>query len=33
MSLGENIYKFRVAKKLSQEDFANAMEVSRQSVS
>ena len=33
MSLGENIYKFRVEKKLSQEDFAYAMEVSRQSVS
>ena len=33
MSLGENIYKLRIKKKLSQEDFANAMEVSRQSVS
>ena len=33
MSLGENIYKLRVEKKLSQEDFATAMEVSRQSVS
>ena len=33
MSLGENIYKLRTGKKLSQEDFAFAMEVSRQSVS
>lgn len=33
MSLGENIYKLRTGKKLSQEDFASAMEVSRQSVS
>ena len=33
MSLGENIYKLRTKKKLSQEDFAAAMEVSRQSVS
>ena len=33
MSLGENIYKLRTGKKLSQEDFAVAMEVSRQSVS
>ena len=33
MSLGENIYKLRTRKKLSQEDFAAAMEVSRQSVS
>ena len=33
MSLGENIYKFRTGKHLSQEDFAAAMEVSRQSVS
>ena len=33
MSLGENIYNLRTAKKLSQEDFAAAMEVSRQSVS
>ena len=33
MSLGENIYKLRTGKKLSQEDFAAAMEVSRQSVS
>lgn len=33
MSLGENIYKLRTERKLSQEDFASAMEVSRQSVS
>ena len=33
MSLGENIYKLRTGKHLSQEDFAAAMEVSRQSVS
>ena len=33
MNLGENIYKLRTKKKLSQEDFAAAMEVSRQSVS
>ena len=33
MSLGENIYKLRTGKRLSQEDFAAAMEVSRQSVS
>ena len=33
MTLGENIYKLRTGKKLSQEDFAAAMEVSRQSVS
>ena len=33
MGLGENIYKYRTEKKLSQEDFASAMEVSRQSVS
>ena len=33
MSLGENIYKLRTAKRMSQEDFAAAMEVSRQSVS
>ena len=33
MSLGENIYKLRTERKLSQEDFAAAMEVSRQSVS
>ena len=33
MSLGQNIYKLRTGKRLSQEDFAAAMEVSRQSVS
>lgn len=33
MSLGENIYKLRTGNHLSQEDFAAAMEVSRQSVS
>ena len=33
MNLGENIYKQRTAKNLSQEDLANALEVSRQSVS
>lgn len=33
MSLGENIYKLRTGKRLSQEEFASAMEVSRQSVS
>ena len=33
MSLGENIYKLRTGKRMSQEDFASAMEVSRQSVS
>lgn len=33
MSLGQNIYKLRTGKHLSQEDFASAMEVSRQSVS
>ena len=33
MSLGENIYKLRTEKRMSQEDFASAMEVSRQSVS
>ena len=33
MSLGENIYKLRTGKRMSQEDFAAAMEVSRQSVS
>lgn len=33
MSLGENIYKLRTGRKMSQEDFASAMEVSRQSVS
>lgn len=33
MSLGENIYNLRTQRKMSQEDFASAMEVSRQSVS
>jgi len=33
MSLGEKIYKLRTGKRMSQEDFASAMEVSRQSVS
>ena len=33
MSLGENIYKLRTDRRMSQEDFASAMEVSRQSVS
>jgi len=33
MNLGENIYKQRTAKNLSQEDLANLLEVSRQSVS
>ena len=33
MSLGENIYKLRTGKHMSQEDFASALEVSRQSVS
>ena len=33
MSLGQNIYKLRNGKRMSQEDFAAAMEVSRQSVS
>ena len=33
MNLGENIYKLRIAKNLSQEDLASALEVSRQSVS
>ena len=33
MGLGENIYNYRTEKKLSQEDFASTMEVSRQSVS
>lgn len=33
MSLGENIYRLRTKRKMSQEDFASTMEVSRQSVS
>lgn len=33
MSLGESIYKFRLSKNWSQTDLANALEVSRQSVS
>lgn len=33
MSLGQNIYRLRTEHKMSQEDFASAMEVSRQSVS
>ena len=33
MSLGENIYKLRTEKRLSQGDLAEALEVSRQSVS
>lgn len=33
MSLGQNIYRLRTDKNMSQEDFAAAMEVSRQSVS
>ena len=33
MNLGENIYKFRTQKNLSQGDLANALDVSRQSVS
>ena len=33
MNLGENIYSYRVQKNLSQGDLANALEVSRQSVS
>ena len=33
MNLGENIYRLRTERSLSQEDFAAAMEVSRQSVS
>ena len=33
MSLGENIYKYRTAKRMSQGDLAEALEVSRQSVS
>lgn len=33
MNLGENIYKFRTAKNMSQGDLADALDVSRQSVS
>ena len=33
MNLGENIYKFRSDANMSQTDLANALEVSRQSVS
>lgn len=33
MNLGENIYKFRTEKHMSQGDLADALEVSRQSVS
>lgn len=33
MDLGENIYRLRTERNLSQGDFADAMEVSRQSVS
>ncbi len=33
MNLGERIYQLRAAKNLSQEDLADALEVSRQSVS
>lgn len=33
MNLGENIYKFRTEANMSQTDLANALEVSRQSVS
>lgn len=33
MNLGENIYRLRTQHNLSQEDFADALEVSRQSVS
>ncbi len=33
MNLGENIYKFRTQKNMSQGDLADALEVSRQSVS
>lgn len=33
MSLGENIYRLRTGKKLSQGDLADALDVSRQSVS
>lgn len=33
MNIGENIYKLRTARNMSQTDLANALEVSRQSVS
>ena len=33
MSLGENIYQHRIARNFSQSDLAEALEVSRQSVS
>lgn len=33
MNLGENIYRLRTQRNMSQGDFADAMEVSRQSVS
>ena len=33
MNLGENIYKFRTTRSMSQGDLADALEVSRQSVS
>ena len=33
MNLGENIYKFRTERNMSQGDLADALEVSRQSVS
>lgn len=33
MNLGENIYKYRTQKRMSQGDLANALDVSRQSVS
>ncbi len=33
MNLGENIYRFRTAKNMSQGDLADALDVSRQSVS
>ena len=33
MNIGENIYNYRTGKSMSQTDLANALEVSRQSVS
>ena len=33
MNLGENIYKYRTSKNWSQTEFADALDVSRQSVS
>lgn len=33
MNLGENIYRLRIEKNMSQGDLADALEVSRQSVS